>query len=612
MSKHKSIIRTITFFWLILASYYSYSQTSTDEQLANQFYENGEYEKAVGLYKKVIKRNSTSIYTYDNYLGALIAMENEKDAISLVEKQQKRHPNNIIYQVDLGYVYTQFDRKDKASKYLNSLIKKSIDNRNLVFHLSQSFMRRQMSDYAIKTFEDAISRHGFQNYYSSLMNLYKNSSNTKDLTDLSLEVLLDDPDRLLDVVRKIDVLFEDEEASLYFQKQTLTYIQRHPNKQVFSELLLESYLQQKKYNAALKQAISMDQKNKEEGSRVLELSRLCVQNKEYNAAVKGYEYVLDLGQANPYYLEAEEGLINTLFAKTTTSFKPEKSDVDALRKSIKGFLQRNGETAKTAGVIYKLAELEIFYVKDIQSGINILENLINIPRQSYKNIAKSKLLLADAYLINNEIWEAKLLYGQVDKEFKEEPLGQEAKFRNAKLSYYIGEFDWAKSQLDILKTATSQLISNNAIELALLIQDNTGLDSTEDAMKEYALAEFYLYQNKIDKCTEILNLLPYKYPDHTLSDEVYYLKAQVQEKLGNYVKAIELYEKVYTYYSSDILADNSLFRSANIQLHILNNPKKALGLFENLLLNYNSSLYALDARKVYYNLKEQVNDESIN
>jgi len=229
-------------------------------------------------------------------------------------------------------------------------------------------------------------------------------------------------------------------------------------------------------------------------------------------------------------------------------------------------------------------------------------------------MAKSKLLLGDAYLILNNIWDAKLMYGQVDKQFKEDALGQEAKFKNAKLSYYRGEFEWAKGQLDILKTATTQLISNNAIELALLIQDNTGLDSTEDAMKEYAAAEFYLYKNDVAKCTEILNMLPFKYPNHTLNDEIYYLKAKVQEKIGNYEAANTLYTSIYEKHGEDILADNALYRSANITLFILQDREKAQSLYEKLILEYNSSLFAVDARKMYFALKdgEDVDGTSFN
>jgi len=145
----------------------------------------------------------------------------------------------------------------------------------------------------------------------------------------------------------------------------------------------------------------------------------------------------------------------------------------------------------------------------------------------------------------------------------------------------------------------------------LLIQDNTGLDSTEDAMKEYAQAEFYLYQNNIAKCSEILNMLPFKYPKHTLNDDIYFLKAKLQEKSGNYIQANELYEKVYTNYSRDILADNALFRSASIYLYVLNQPEKAQSLFEKLVLDYNSSLFAVDARKLYYGLKEGKTKEEL-
>ncbi|MBT8326514.1 MAG: hypothetical protein KJP21_02245 [Bacteroidia bacterium] len=603
-------MRIIYFSLLLITSLGSFAQ-STDEQLAAQFYENGDYEKAIDLYKKIFKRNSNSIYVYENYLNSLIATENKKEALSLIQKQIKKYPTNLGYDVDLGFVYLQFDDEERAKKHFNGLIKSTSSNRNAVHILSQSFLKRHLNNFAIDNYENAIRKYGFQDYYLQLMGLYKQTNNTKDLTDLALEVLLADENNLGRVVRRIDYVFETEEASDYFKRQTLLYIQKYPNGQVFNELLLECYLQQKKYSSALKQVISMDKRNNDNGYRVLSLSELCVRNQEYTTAIKGYEYVLELGEDGDFYLNAERGLINALYLKTTNSFSPSQEEIDELTASINAFISRNGETPKTVAIIYRLAELEIFYNKDTYKGIQLLKKIIAIPRQQAKTLAKSKLLLADAYLINNEIWEAKLLYGQVEKEFKEEPLGQEAKFRHAKLSYFTGDFEWAKGQLDILKTATSQLISNNAIELALLIQDNTGLDTTEEAMIEYAQAEFYLFQNKIDKCSDLLNLLPFKYPNHTLNDEIYYLKAKVQEKQGNYVDANLLYEKIYTLFSDDILADNAIFRSANINLYVLNKPEKAQELFEKILLNYNSSLFAMDARKLYYGIKDGKTKEEL-
>ena len=596
-------MRTITSIWLLFFCLINYAQ-STDEKLAAQFYENGEYEKAEGLYKKLYKQNSNSIYIYENYLNTLLALKEQKDAEKLVEKQIKENPSRLNNQVDLGYVYLQFDEKEKANRYFDKLIKENVSDRNTVLILAQSFERRMLSDRAIQTYEQGIKKQGVIAFHEQLLASYRNKNNTKDLTELALEVIQADGNTFEYVTRVLDIVYEDETASTYLQQRTLLYAQKHPSNQIFDELLLEVFLQQKKYTAALRQVKSLDKRNNNNGQRVLQLASLCVQNEQYNTAIEGYEYIIGLGKSYPNFLPAQQGLINSLYLKTTKSIQPNKEEVGLLIDKINLLVGANGTNYNTAASLYRLAELQIFYNDNVGAGVNILESIIKTPRLQSTFIAECKLLLGDAYLMQGNVWDAKLMYGQVDKQFKEDALGQEAKFKNAKLSYYEGDFDWAKSQLDILKTATTQLISNNAIELALLIQDNTGLDTTEDAMKEYAAAEFYLFQNNIAKCSEILNLLPFKYPDHTLNDEIFYLKARVQEKQGNYEEANKLYTAVYEKYGEDILADNALYRSAIITLQVLKEPVKARELFEKIVLEYNSSLFVVEARKNYFALKE--------
>jgi predicted Zn-dependent protease len=584
---------------------------NTDEKLAAQFYEDGEFDKAVVLYKKLFKNTPSSMYIYENYLNCLISLEEEQGATKLVQKQIRKFPGKYYYVVDLGFVYSQFGHKEKANQYFKQIIEDNTRHKELVNMLAQAFIKRDLNEMAVMTFEQATNRHGLLSFSSPLMSLYKMSNNTKDLTDLALEVIGKDKNKYEEVMRKLDIAYNHKESAEYLQKQTLYYIQKNPNKIIYEELLLEIFLQQKKYNAALRQVISIDKRKKEKGLRVKALADVCVHNEAYDAAVKGYEYVIKLGPESLYYLEAEKGLINSLYLKTTTAFQPKKEEVQLLISHINKFLESNGKSYQTAAGMYQLAELQIFYNDHVDEGIRILEEITKTPRLRATFLAKSKILLGDAYLIKNEIWDAKLMYGQVDKDFKEEALGQEAKFKSAKLSYYTGDFEWAKSQLEILKTATSQLISNNALELSLLIQDNIGLDSTEDAMKEYASAEFYLAQNKIDKCEELLNMLPFKYPNHTLNDEIYFLKAKVKEKQGKFIEANSLYNKIYTNYGDDILADNALYRSANIYLHILNQPQEAEALFEKILLEYNSSLFAVNSRKLYYGLKEGKSKEEL-
>jgi len=479
-------------------------------------------------------------------------LKKQKDAEKLVERQIKKFPSRVNNKVDLGYVYIQFDEKEKADKYFDKLTKSYVNDKNSTIMIAQAFSRRQMQDRAIRTYEEASKKQGVLAFYPQLLSGYRITNNTKDLTDLALEVLQADRNSFDYVVRSLDIVYEDEKASEYLKQRTLLYAQKNPSNQIYDELLLEVFLQQKKYMSALRQVKSLDKRNNNKGLRVLQLADLCIKNEEYSTAIKGYEYIVDLGKSESNYLIGKRGLINALYLKTTNSIKPNSEEINSLIAKINDFVATNGTNHNTANSLYRLAELQVFYVKDIASGVKILEEIIS-----------------------------------------------------------TGDFDWAKSQLDILKTATTQLISNNAIELSLLIQDNTGLDSTEDAMKEYALAEFYLYQNNIEKCKEILNMLPFKYPDHTLNDEIFYLKAKVQESLGDYEEANGLYKKIYENYGQDILADNALYRSANITLHVLNQPDIAQQLFEKLILDYNSSLFVVSARKNYYGLKEGMTKDEL-
>jgi len=604
-------MRSSIFIFICLSSLLVFSQ-NTEEKLAAQFFENQEFEKAADLYKKLYKENSSSIYIYENYLNTLLALEEQKAAEKLVEKQIKKHPERLNTLVDLGYVYLKFDEKERAEKYYEKLAKDYVGDRNSVMILAQAMQRRRMPERAVSLYEQAIKKHGALAFYTQLLSGYRQLNEKKKLTDFALEVLNVEETTFDFVIRSLETVYQDEASSRYLQQQTLLKSQQNVRTQVYDELLLEVFIQQKKYSSALRQVIALDKRNKQQGSRVLEMAKLALDNSKYDVSIKAYDYVVGLGNISPNFLLAEEGMINALYLKTTQSLKTDPAEIDSLIAKIQYFVESNGKDYRMASSLYRLAKLQIFYNDNVGAGINILEEIIKTPRLKAGFIADSKLLLGDAYLMVNNIWDAKLMYGQVDKQFKEDARGQEAKFKNAKLSYYTGDFDWAKSQLDILKTATTQLISNNAIELSLLIQDNTGLDSTEDAMKEYAQADFLLYQNKIEKCTEILNLMPFKYPNHALNDEIFFLKARVQEKLGNYEEANKLYTSIYSKFSEDILADNALYRSAVITLQVFDDRLKAQDLFEQLLLDYNSSLYATEARKIYLGLKEGKSAEDFN
>jgi TolA-binding protein len=189
------------------------------------------------------------------------------------------------------------------------------------------------------------------------------------------------------------------------------------------------------------------------------------------------------------------------------------------------------------------------------------------------------------------------LYSQVDKEFREEQLGQEARFKNARLSYFNGDFQWAQAQFDVLKASTSKLIANDALDLSVFIMDNLNLDTTSDAISLYSAAEMLMFQNKFDDAFLKLDTLRRGFPEHSLQDDILYLEAQIYEKKRNWTKAAELYQQVVDKYKEDIRADNSLYALAQIYETRLNDLEKAKTLYEKIFIDYSGSVFAVEARK---------------
>jgi outer membrane protein assembly factor BamD (BamD/ComL family) len=362
------------------------------------------------------------------------------------------------------------------------------------------------------------------------------------------------------------------------------------------EMLIWYSVQQRDFMTALNQLKVIDRRQKGEGKRIFELAGIAGTNNAFDAAIACCNYVISFGQNLPFYNESKNLLLQMRRKKVVKGIYT-RQDLVQLENDYKSFISEFGENPATSESMKDLAELYAYYLDQPDAAIQLLTVLSDMYRAPAKFRAECKLMLGDVYILIGNYWDPVLYYGQVDKEFKEDELGQEAKFRNARLSYYKGEFEWAQAQLDILKKATSQLISNNSIELSLLIQDNLGLDSNEEAMKIFADAELYIYQHKFKEAMAALDTIYARFPQHSLADEILYAKARISRMQQQWQPAVELLEKVYTVFGYDILADNALFDAAEIYEFNLKQPDKALKLYEKLITDFPGSLYTVEARK---------------
>ncbi|HJW29050.1 MAG TPA: tetratricopeptide repeat protein, partial [Saprospiraceae bacterium] len=369
-------------------------------------------------------------------------------------------------------------------------------------------------------------------------------------------------------------------------------------------LLAWSFIQQKDYSKAMRQAKALDKRMAENGLRVYRLAQIAGNDKDYTTAIDGYNYILtNEGVGSPYYMEAKRACLATKRKQITDNYSYTIEQLRGLETEYNDFLAIHGINASTAWIASELGMLEAIYIHDLPKAISILKQVVDLQGTNAYVQANAKLDLGDYYLMSGEVWEATLLYSQVDKAFVEDLIGQDARFRNAKLAYYNGDFEWAQTQFDILKTSTSKLIANDALDLSIFIMDNLGLDSTGAALTDYAKAELLIFQNKLDSAIEKLTLLSTKYPDNGLNDDILYLKAKLFEKKRDYTQAEAMYQEIVDKYPKEIRADNALFYLAELYEHQLNNPEKAKTCYEKLFMDYTDSTFAIDARKRFRELR---------
>lgn len=584
---------------------------SEEEQLAAQYFQDKDYEKAVVYYEKLFEKNPVNYY-YQPYLTCLIELKEYEKAEKFLTKLIKRNKDNARYIVDLGYVHASAGETTKATQLYEKAIKDVIPTEENIITLADAFLSRQEYDYAIKTYlKGKKELKGMYLFNFELAEVYEKQNNFPAMLQEYIEAIKNDENNLKRVKDILQVqIFSDDvgnQKKEYLKTFLIKEIQKNPNQTFYYDLLIWLFIQMREFESAFLHSKALDKRLNEDGTRLVNLAKLCASNLAYDVAIKSFQYVIDKGPNNVYYIESKIGLVDVMNQKIINNVYTQH-DLIELEKIYKSNLEELGKNAKTAKLIKGLAHLQAFYLNKTEEAITLLEEAIKLPGLTPEFQAECKLELADILVFIEEVWDAKLLYSQVEKAFKYDVLGQEAKFRNARLSYYIGEFQWAKAQLDVLKAATSKLTANDAMQLSLLISDNTLMDTTPTALLIFARADLYIYQHKYDSALILFDSIKTNFPSHSLNDEILFKKAKIMIAQRNYPLAVAYLDTLLYDYPYDILADDALFKMAKIYETKLDNPQKAMECYKNLLTQYPGSLYVVEARKRYRVLRgDEVN-----
>ena len=580
------------------------AQGNLDESLAQEFYGKGEFDKAALLYKKLLDNNPANAFYYDNYLSCLLSLKDYKTAEREIKKLIKKNNDITRFQVDLGYIFSLENNEKDMKKVWDDVVQRIPPDEERIGYTANLFASRKAHEYVLKTWLQG--RKLFQSdiaFTQEIAGIYRDKKEYQKMIDEYMNLFDKNP---LDFDALKDGLQEEmavDEPYDIFRKVLLKRIQEHPENINYSEMLSWLFMQHKDFNAAYIQAKAIDKRLKEGGRRLIELAKITTDYQQFDLSAKIYQSIIDEGAGAMYFVPAQRGLLDIRYARVTRTGSYTPVDVAELISSYQTFIDKYGfQRQESWEVILRLAEIKALYGNKPAEAEQLLETFVASNAGNKTYIGKAKLALGDYYLMDDNVWEATLRYSQIEKMFKDDPLGHEAKFRNAKLSFYRGDFEWASAQLDVLKGSTSELIANDALQLALVIQENMD-DSNEKPLQLYADAILHTYRNQFAEAEKKMDSINTQYPGHSLEDELCMLRAEIAMKKRDYAAALKQYEKVYTTYGQDVLADDALYKAAQLQERYLNEPEKAKNLYEKLITEYKGSVYSVDARNRYRMLR---------
>lgn len=575
-------------------------------QLATQYYNARDFEKAAPMLKDIYEISKNRYY-FRLYLASLTELQKFSEAEEEIRKEirssREEQPDLLVH---WGYILKlQGKDAEGVSKY-EEAIRKTPANRGQVINTGNSFIQWREFEWAEKMYlhgRKVVAEEGFHNELSSIYSFQRNYS--RMMEELLYLVRLDESNLPRVQSNLMSAMYLDIENGLRdeFRNTLLRRIQAEPEVLGYNRLLIWFFMQERQFSAALRQSIALDRRTGSEDQQILMLAQAAINSQSYQDAASAYEYILAKGKDHPAWMLA---FINKILAgyQDFTIREPENREKGmALATDFKAGLEILGLNSNTLSMTRDYAHLLAFYLDDPAGAIQVLESVLALPALNPAQMGEIKTELADVYVYSGDPWEAILLYSQVIDANRNNTLGDEVKLKKARLGYYMGNFSWAKAQLDVLKASTSKLTANDAMELSLFISGNTSQDSLDKALNYFARADLLFFRNQNSEALALLDSIDKLFPYHSIVDDVLYRKARIHLANNETEPALDMLERIVREYPDDLLADDALFLLAETYNYRLNDQQKAAGNYRKILFQYPGSIYVAPAREKFRELQ---------
>lgn len=604
MEKWKTVRRGACRVWVVLvlmmqgmaaSSFVNAQEKQDKKELADEYFKRENYAKALELYESLAGKPETDPVIFANLMKCL---EKEKPGKveATLKKFIKRNPDHFAY---LAYQYKYLKEKEglreqekfTTGKWIPWMLK-TPERVNQGFNF---FSQNDGLAYRTLLLNEAIKTFGFRQFWKQSL---QSQLSAKAYAEASKTVLQLLGERILnegELEPFIQEYVADAGLTKQLQIDLLRQIQSKPQALEFPAFLGWLYLQEKDYDGALTQYKALDLLENTGGNRVYQLGEFAVNNEETRLAIKCFEFVIQSFPSTQNRFLAQQKIIQLREDLVKSTYPIQKQEVRNLIEEYSNLSQ--SQYLNAYDLTLKIAELCGKYLNRPDTAIQILEQSLKNRRWPTTYQSKAKVMIADMYILKDEPWEASLLYGQVEKDEAESPVGYEAKLKNAKVFYFKGEFELCQEQLDVLKMSTSRDISNDAIELGLLLQDILAEDTTGYFLSKFADIDLLAFQGNFPESINQIQALTGTVSNAVVLEKLKYRLFKNYEATRQFDKALEQLDQIYKTKTSDLYLDDALFYSGNIYASQLKDKEKAMDFYLRLIKEFPGSVYVADARK---------------
>jgi tetratricopeptide (TPR) repeat protein len=568
-------------------------------QLAYNYFRNGEYEKAASEYKKLYDKNTRSRSYFKRLLLCYQELDDFDKSLSLIESQQKKYPGQTYLDVELGYHFHLLDQDEKATLYYDMALK-SVENRPTSASLiGRAFSDNHLLDYALKAYEKGMEINPKLNYNLYIALIYGEKGAIEKMFSAYLSMVDANENYFGTIQRYIGRFVTDDSENKnnkIFRKLLLKKSQNNP-KNVWNRLLSWLYMQQKDYNKAFVQEKALFRRNAKNLNQMFDLALISYEEAYYETAKNAYEFIQDNTNNQSEFLEATFYIL-----KINIALAQSASEIETVDNQFKELFSKFGKGKNTVKIQIAYADFLTFKRDKPSESIAVLKAALPVADSRYMH-GEIKIKLADVLVYTNKFNQALIKYTQVQTDLRGSFVAQTARFKVAQTSYFKGDFDWAKTQLRVLKSATSKLISNDALELNLLIGDNIADDTIRVALKTYAKADLLAYQNKNKQAIDTLSVLLKNFKGHAVEDEALFKQASLYKKIKQFPFAESNYLKIISIKKDGILVDDAYYQLGQLYENELDDIEKAKEMYQKIIFSFASSIHLVESRKRFRRLR---------